>query len=140
MDLLRTLRTGLSVQLISRMRFIRWLQAFFALPAVLSSEVGYTRKMVDKKRLGPNSVIFPVPTTLPMGLSWAMFFCPDVTDHCTLTRTADSPLFVCSDHSAPPLLGSKNGLAFAGVRWSYADNLRRVLARGADCSVPSCML
>ena len=46
----------------------RWLQAFFALSAVFASDVGY-----NPKRLAPDRMIFPVPTTLPMD-SWAMFF------------------------------------------------------------------
>ena len=44
-------------------------------------------------------------------------FCPDVTDHCMFPGNADSPLFVCRDHSSPPLFGSKHGMgswAFAG--------------------------
>ena len=63
-----------------------------------------------------------------MVFSWAMFFCQVVTDHCTLTSSADSPLFVCRDHSTPPLFGSKHCMGSAGFRWSYADNVG-VLAR-----------
>ena len=44
------------------------------------------------------------------GFSWAMFFCQDVTDHWTLSGSADYPLFVCRDHSTPPLLGCKLGV------------------------------
>ena len=62
-----------------------------------------------------------------------MFFCQDVTDHCTLTGSVDSPLFVCRDHSTPPLLGTRHGLGSAGFCWSYADNFW-VLARGSDCT------
>ena len=57
------------------------------------------------------------------GFSRAMFFCQDVTDHGTLTGSAGSLLFVCRDHSTPPLLGSKKGIGSASFRWSYADNL-----------------
>ena len=62
-----------------------------------------------------------------------MFFCQDVTDHCTLAGRADSPLFICFDHSTPPLLGSKQGMGSLGFRLSYADNFG-VLARGANCT------
>ena len=41
--------------------------------------------------------------------------------------------FICRDHSAPPLLGSKHGMGSLGFRWSYADNFG-VLARGANCT------
>ena len=60
-----------------------------------------------------------------------MFFCQDVTDHCTLAESSDSHIFVCRDHSAPPLLGGKRGMGSLGFRWSYADNLV-VLDRGAN--------
>ena len=43
-----------------------WLQAFFALPAVLASEVGYTGKTIDRRRRAPDPLIYPVPATLPM--------------------------------------------------------------------------
>ena len=56
-----------------------------------------------------------------------MFFCQDVTDHCT-TGSDDSPLFDCRDHFAPPLLAGKNGMGSAGFCWSYADNFGHRLA------------
>ena len=80
------------------------LQAFFALPAVLASEV-----------LPLDSLTYPVPKTLLIGFS-----------------CADCPLFVCRGHSTPPLFGSKHGMGSVGFRWPYADILR-VLARGAYC-------
>ena len=70
------------------------LQTFFELPSVVASEVCYTGNTVNQKRLAPDSLKNPVPTTLPMGFSWALFFCPDVTDHWTLSGSADYPLFV----------------------------------------------
>ena len=36
-----------------QMRIPTWLHAFFALPAVLASEVGYTGKTVERKRFAP---------------------------------------------------------------------------------------
>ena len=66
-----------------------WLQAFFALPPGLASEVGYTGRTVERKRLFSDSLICPVPTTLPMVFSWAMFFCQDVWNHCTLAGSVD---------------------------------------------------
>ena len=59
-----------------------------------------------------------------MDFSWAMSFCQDVADHCTL---------VCHGHSTPPLLGSKHGMGSDGFRWSYADNFG-ILALGANCT------
>ena len=44
------------------------------------------------------------------GFIVGVFFCQDVTDHCTLAGFADSPLFVCRNHSTPPLLGSKHDM------------------------------
>ena len=68
----------------------------FCTPAVFffESEIGFTGRTVNQKLLAPDSLIYPVPTTLPMGFSWAMFFCQDVTDHCTLSGSADFPLCV----------------------------------------------
>ena len=102
-------------------------------PTVFASEVGYSGESIERKRLVPNSLIYLVPATLPMGFSWAMFFCQDVTDHCTLTTCAHYHLFVCRDHSTPPLRSSQCGLGSDGFRWSQAGNLGS-LARGANCT------
>ena len=59
--------------------------------------------------------------------------CQDVTDHCTLSGSADSLLLVCRDHSTSPLLGSKHGMGSLCFRWSYADNFW-VLARVENCT------
>ena len=98
-----------------RMRILGWLHA------VLASEAGYSGKTISQKRFVPDSLMYPVPTTLPMGFSWTMFFCQDVADHCTLTESADSLLFVCRDHSTP-LLSGRQGMGSLGFRWSHADN------------------
>ena len=86
------------------------------------SEVRYMEKSINQKRLAPDSLICVVPTTLPMGFSWAVFFPQDVTDHCTLAGRGHSPLFTYDDQSAPPLLGRKRGMGSLGFRWSYAGN------------------
>ena len=54
-----------------QLRIPEWLQAFSAL---LASEVSYTGKTSDQKRLARESLMYPVPTTLPMG---SMCFCQD---------------------------------------------------------------
>ena len=41
-------------------------------------------KMVNQERLAPDSLMYLVPATLTVGFSWAMCFCQDVTDQCTL--------------------------------------------------------
>ena len=115
-----------------QLRIPFWLLVFFALPAVLASEVGYTWETIDQNRLVPDSLIYFVLTTPPTGLSWVLFCCQDVPDHCTLTGSVDCPLFVYRDHSTHPLLGSAHGLGSVGFHWSYADN--GGLARGADCT------
>ena len=81
-----------------------WLQAYLALPAVLASVVGRTGKVIDKKRLAPDSLIYPVPQLLGDVLLSGCH------GPCTLAGSADSPLFICRDHSAPPLFGGKHGL------------------------------
>ena len=44
-----------------------------------------------------------------------------------------SPLFVCRDHSTPPLLGGEHCTGSLGFRWSNAD-IFGSLARGANCT------
>ena len=114
-----------------QMRIPCGLQAFFCIFRCSCIRSWLYRK-IEQKRLS-DSLIYLVPTTHPMGFSWRMFFCEDVTDHCTLAGSADSPLFVCRDHSTPPLLGSEHGMGSLGFRWSCADNVG-VLARGANCT------
>ena len=94
-----------------RCSFLDGCRRFFVLPAVLAFEVGYTGETNERKRLAPDSLIHPVPTTLRMGFSSAMFFCQNVTDHCTLVGSADPPLFVRRDHSTRLMAGvQKAGL------------------------------
>ena len=91
--------------------------AYFSLVPALGSEVA------------PDSLILSCPCNTPDGFSWAIFFCQDVTNHCTLAGSADSPLFVCQDHSAPSLFGSVHGVGDLGFRWFNVNN-SGVLARG----------
>ena len=65
-----------------KMRIAGWLQAFF-LHCLLFSHPKLVKReeRSTKKRLATDSLVYPVPTTLPMGFSWAMFFGQDVTDH-----------------------------------------------------------
>ena len=89
---------------------------FFALPAVLASEVGHTGETVEQKRRASDSLTYPVPGTLPLSFSSAMIFCQDVTDNCTLARSADAPLFIFA--LTTPLhrcLGSLGGRAMEFV-------------------------
>ena len=92
-----------------QMRIPWWLQTFFALPAV-----------------------FLVRTTLPMGFSRTMFLSRCHGPLCARGECRSSS--VCRDHSAPPLLGSKHGMGSRGFRWSCADILGEVLARGENCT------
>ena len=116
-----------------QMRFPGLLQAFFALPAVLASEVGNTERNDRTATFCSRFFEKSCPYNTSDRFSWAMFFCQDVTDHCTVEGSADSLPFVCRDNSTPPLLGSKHGLGSAGFHQWYADNFG-VLARGANCT------
>ena len=124
-------KTGLSVRPISRARSIRCAfldgcRPFFALPAVLASEVGYMGKTIEQKRLAPDSLIIPVFTTLPIGFLGRCFSVKK--SRTTVLSLEVIILFICGDHSTPPLHG---GGTWHGVAWSYADNFW-VLARGAN--------
>ena len=94
-----------------QMRIPGWLRAFFALPAVLASEV-CSGSTINQKRLAPDSLIYTVPTTLLMVFSLAMFFCQDVTDHCTLAGM--SLLFVLA---VTPLHTTAQQQTRHGVPW-----------------------
>ena len=91
----------------------------FALPAVLAPDVGYTRKTVDQKRPAPDSLIYAVTTTLPMG-----FFMGDVFLS-RITARSREVLIILFSFAATTLLHrclvAKLGLGSAGFRWSYAD-------------------
>ena len=91
---LRTLKTGLCGRPILRMRSIRCAFLVGCKCSLRFPKLVTLEKMIDQKRLAPESLIYPVRTTLPMGFSWAMFFCQDVTHHRTLAGCADSPHFV----------------------------------------------
>ena len=111
-----------------------------ALPAVLAFEVGYTGKVVDKQRLVPDSLIYPVLAAFPTCFSWAMFFCQNVTDHCMLAGSALSSFCLPGPLRRAPLLGGGllgdgHGLGSLCVRWSCADKfgvlaLSRVSSHG----------
>ena len=60
-----------------QMRIRRWRQAYFALPAVLASDLDTRGNDRQKKRLVPASLIYPVTATLPIVSSRVMFFCLD---------------------------------------------------------------
>ena len=49
-----------------RFRFLCSCRRSSRCSAVLASEVGYTGKTIDQKRLAPDSLVCSVPTTLPM--------------------------------------------------------------------------
>ena len=96
------LTMGLLVQPISRTRFIKCAflnsnNRFRALSAFLASEVGYTGRTVGQKRVAPDSLICPVPTVKTSRTT-------------ALSGSADYLLFVCRDHSTPPLLSRKHGM------------------------------
>ena len=81
---LRTLKTGLCARPILRMCFIRCAsmddcKRFFLHCPLSSHPKLVTREERSTKRLAPDSLIYLVPATLPMGFSWAMFFCQDAS-------------------------------------------------------------
>ena len=88
----------------------------FALPAVLAPDVGYTGKTVDQKRPAPDSLIYAVTTTLPMGFFMGDVFLSRITARSreVLTFAATTLLHRC--------LVAKMAWDPAGFRWSFADN------------------
>ena len=116
---LKTLKTGLSVRPASRTRFIRC--GFLGGCRRFSHGLlfSHARSWVHRKNDGSKT-------------SCSRFF--DVS--CSYGPLhahgkCGFLLFVCRDHSAPPLLGGKHGMGSLGFRSSYADNFG-VLVRGAN--------
>ena len=116
-----------------QMRVPERLQSFFAPPAVLASEVGYTGKTINQTRFVPDSWIYLFPATLPMDFRRRCSLVEMFANHCTLAGSADTPLFICRDHSTPPLLSSLYGMGSLVFRRSSADNFG-VLARGVKAT------
>ena len=113
-----------------QIRIPGWLQASFALPAALAFEVGYTGKTVERRRIAPDSVEKLPTRHFQWVFSWAMFFCQDITDHCTLAEKCG----FSSLRLLPPLrTTTARQQTRHGIRWWYADNFG-VLARGANCA------
>ena len=107
---LGTRRTGLSVRLMSKMR-IHQMRLQMVTGVFCAARHSRIRRWLHRKNDRPKRLV-------PDSLIDFVFFCQDVTDHCTLKGSADSPLFVCRDHSAPPLLGCKHDMGSLGFRWS----------------------
>ena len=58
-----------------QVRILGWLHAFFGTSRRSRIRVGFSGKRSTPKRLAPDSLIYPAPTTLPLGFfSWVMFF------------------------------------------------------------------
>ena len=136
---LTKLRTGLSVRLISRMRSIRCAspddhKRFVHCPLFFASEVGHTGKNSRPETSCSRFIDISCSCNRSDGFFLGDSFLSRCRGSLHARGSADSPLFVCRDHSTPPLLGSKHGLGSAGFRWSYADNFWVVLARGANCT------
>ena len=108
---LKALETGSLIPPISRTRFNRCAlldgcKRIFARLAVFATEVGYAGKVIDKTRLVPDSLIYPVPATLPMVFLGRCSFVK-------MSRT--TLLFISWDHSAPPLSGCIIGLGSVAI-------------------------
>ena len=93
-----------------QVRIAGWLQGFFAPPAVLASEVGYTKKSDQPKKTCVPFFDLSCSDSTSYGFSWAMLICQYVADICTFAGNAGSPLFICRVDSTPPLFGGKHGM------------------------------
>ena len=64
-----------------------WLRRFFALPPLRAEEVGVVGQALDDEVVGRGRLVYPLPCALPMGFSWALALCQDITEH----RAATTP-------------------------------------------------
>ena len=114
----------LSVQLISRIRVImirivKWIHAFFALSAVLVSEVDYTGETAKQKRLAPDSL-------WKSFLQWFQWTFHERWFSVKMLRIIARPrevLILLTSFVATTLLGSTHGCETLGL-----------LARSAHCT------
>ena len=67
-----------------RLRMPVWLRRYFGLPPRFANDVGLTGSMLDGRVLLADSLVFPVPTALPMGFSWSLFYCQTLGEHLAL--------------------------------------------------------
>ena len=99
-----------------------WLSRYFGLPPVRASDLNLTGKTIDGKLLASADLVYPVPRTLPMGFSWAMFFCQHVG--LDLHRRAQLPrsLSWVADRAPPAIISDPED----GLLWNFADNFGNV--------------
>ena len=94
----------------------RWLRKFFALPPVRAGDVGISS--LEGRPVAADALIHPVPVSLPMGFSWALFFCQETGT--SLLQPLCPREQLLSDHGHTCILG---GSATLVRQYLYVDNL-----------------
>ena len=115
-----------------RMRIPKALSRYFCLPAVSADELGLSDTFLDGVLLRPGTLLVPAAGSLPMGFSWSLFFCQQVTEKNMkvpsqmtsvplLRDRAVAPVFdavACQQPGSEPRAG-----CVTKVGYVYVDNL-----------------
>ena len=100
-------------------------------PAATVKDLGMTGRNLENRTHQPDTLIFPVQTTLSMGLAETVSSLASLLPSLCLAR----------HHHHPPVLGSADEVASSGFRWDYADNFgtvtnrQRVTKQSQNCRI-----
>ncbi|CAE7411650.1 unnamed protein product [Symbiodinium sp. KB8] len=63
-----------------RLKQPRWLQEYFCLDPVPAAWVGMAGEKINNKVLDGSDLIYPMPSSLPMGCSWSLYFAQTISE------------------------------------------------------------
>ena len=63
-----------------RLKQPRWLQEYFCFDPVPASWVGLQGQMLDGVKLQGSDLVYPMPSSLPMGCSWSLYFAQTLSE------------------------------------------------------------
>ena len=105
-----------------RLRFgdeLAELKRFFAYPSLRASEIGLTE--LDGRPLTPDTEVYPIAESLPMGWAWSLFFAQTINAYqLAKSMTLVKPL-VMSDRGPPLVFRPGRGTTIGS--YVYVDNL-----------------
>ncbi|CAE7387508.1 TRPT1 [Symbiodinium sp. CCMP2592] len=58
----------------------RWLQEYFCLDPIPASSVGLAGYVLDGRTLSGDDLVYPMPSSLPMGCCWSLYFAQMISD------------------------------------------------------------
>ena len=126
-EALEYLRLALGVADVSdcfhRLRFgdeLKELKKFFAYPPLLASELGITE--LDGEKVAPETLLYPLAESLPMGWSWSLFFAQAINSYQLARSLVGVKPLVMSDRGLPLVFRPGQPGITVGS-YVYVDNL-----------------